>query len=144
MPVPTTHYHVAPDRCAEPGLDGADTSTRPLSAADIDRLDAVHRRTSDDFHYFDRFEHATLDPGADQDTSGLTDGRTPISARDVAPTCARPAMSQNLPPEDHLDAHLAAVLVHGRQPTRVGIVDYNPPLARPLRRPRRGTATRSR
>ena len=35
-------------------------------------------------------------------------------------------MSQNLPPEDHLDAHLAAVLVHGRQPTRVSIVDYDP------------------
>lgn len=67
------------------GLDGADDVDTAALLADIDRLDAVAPPDiADDFHYFDRFEHATLDPGADQDTSGLTDGRTPIVLRDVA------------------------------------------------------------
>lgn len=35
-------------------------------------------------------------------------------------------MSQHLPPDDDLDAHLAAVLVRGPQPTRVHIADYDP------------------
>ncbi|HEY5853821.1 MAG TPA: hypothetical protein VIW24_07140 [Aldersonia sp.] len=47
-------------------------------------------------------------------------------------------------PDDDLDAHLAAVLVHGLQPTRVNIVAYDPDWPDRFRRPRRRTATRSR
>lgn len=70
------------------GLDTADTADTVDTAtllAGIDRLDALAPPDiADDFHYFDRFEHATLDPGSDQDTSGLTDGRTPTVLRHVA------------------------------------------------------------
>ena len=48
------------------GLDGADDVDTAALLADIDRLDAVAPPDiADDFHYFDRFEHATLDPGAE-------------------------------------------------------------------------------